>query len=126
MKFNLVEGCSNDFFDTYQKIKSDVLKGRLIKDIKSDYKIGSGEWLKYRKQLISDGVIEPLASRRSNGKFYYYHKGSDYWCVYKTVDGKKEFFGHYETEETAQKIVNELKKCNWDKTQLSKIQEMIL
>ena len=40
----------------------------------------------------------------------------------KWFDGKNHYFGEYPTEELAKKIIKDLKKCGWDKSQLKRIQ----
>ena len=45
--------------------------------------------------------------------------------VGKKVDGKDEYFGQYKDEDTAKKIVDELKKVDWNKELLPRIKEKI-
>ena len=45
--------------------------------------------------------------------------------VGKKVDGKDEYFGQYKDEDTAKKIVEELKKVDWNKELLPRIKEKI-
>ncbi len=52
---------------------------------------------------------------------YYYNSCHERWIVSKVIDGKKTHFGSYRNEETAKRVVEELKKINWDKTQFWKI-----
>ena len=54
-------------------------------------------------------------------KNYYYDKLWKRYRVTKTVNGKKTSYGTYATEEEAEAVVRELKKCSWDKKQLLRI-----
>lgn len=45
--------------------------------------------------------------------------------VQKVIDGKNTVFCKLSDETTAQKVVKELRKCNWDKTKTSKIIEKV-
>ena len=43
------------------------------------------------------------------------------YCVAR----KGEYYGAYKDKRTARKVVSELRKCNWDKSQLKSIQEKV-
>lgn len=119
--FNIIEGNSTLEFETnYPKIRQDVVNGMLIKDVMAKHNLTQGKWIKYRKELIREGIIKKRTFKEA--KFYYYRKDIGKYIVMKVVDGRKRFFGRYDSEKDAQKIVKELKKCNWDRNQLKEIQ----
>lgn len=68
-------------------------------------------------------IYTPNLERDYGGKHiaYYPDRASPY-AVTKWFDGKNHYFGEYPTEELAKKIIKDLKKCGWDKSQLKKIQ----
>ena len=73
------------------------------------------------KEQIFTPDLSP--SKPSNYKGYVHRtqsKRSPY-CVSR----KGEYYGSYKTKKQARKVVNELKKVDWDKTQLKKIQEKV-
>ena len=52
---------------------------------------------------------------------YYPDRRSPY-VITKWFDGKNHYYGEYPTRELAEKIVKDLKRCNWDKNELARIQ----
>lgn len=46
--------------------------------------------------------------------------------VQKVIDGKNTVFCKLSDESTAQKVVDELRKCDWDKTKTNKIIEKVI
>lgn len=123
VNFTVVERSSTEIFELYDKIKQDVIDGLKIKDICEKYKITDSRWLKFRKQLIKDGLIESSSKSRKNGKFYYYNKQAKKYFVVKSINKKKIWFGAYKREEDAKSVVEKLKECDWDKSQMPKILE---
>ena len=65
-----------------------------------------------------------LIEEESSNKYYYLTQGR--YQVTKSVNGKTEYFGVYNTEEEAQEIVEILKLNNWDKTVLTELKGVIL
>lgn len=59
----------------------------------------------------------------------YYHRAKTpngiVYKVMKKVNGKVEYYGRYKDEDTAKKIVEELKKVDWNKELLPRIKEKI-
>ena len=58
------------------------------------------------------------------GNIAYYPERKSKYAVYKWDNsyGRGQYYGSYPTRELAEKIVADLKKCDWDKGQLKKIQ----
>lgn len=56
---------------------------------------------------------------------YYTKEKHDNFKVQKSVNGKQEMFGKYNSEWKAMMIVEELKKVDWDKSQLTEIQRRV-
>jgi len=57
---------------------------------------------------------------------YTYNHHSRKFLVRKGKNYKMIHYGCYDTREQAEKIVEELRKCNWDKKQLKKIEKKVL
>ena len=69
-------------------------------------------------------IYQPDLTYYTGGKYiaYYPDRKSPY-VITKWFDGGNHYFGEYPTRELAEKIVKDLIKCDWDKTQLRSIQE---
>lgn len=61
----------------------------------------------------------------SNHKYYYWDSGKQLFHIMKKKNGKITSYGYYPTEKSAQFVVNELIKHNWDKLYLSSIQKKL-
>ena len=69
-----------------------------------------------------DIIFQPDLSRTQPPNFnnyVHYLQRTRTW----SVSNGDQFFGTYPTEELAQKISNDLQKCNWDKSKLKEIQK---
>lgn len=74
--------------------------------------------------LTFNGTVQPdLKPVKSKNNYIYYDKSSKYtpWLIRKD----NIYYGRYPSKKIARKIVNRLKKCNWDKKQLTRIREEI-
>ena len=90
----------------------------------------NGQYKKARKKAIEDGVLIPRTqhtARRSKKtirkpKYYVYHVSNHKYCIVKKIRNKNVYFGQYDDESVTKKIVEDLKKVNWDKSLLPQIQ----
>ena len=78
-----------------------------------------------RKEAEKNGDISRLPQRSEYDYFYKCNDGSGKYVVLKKIDGKMIYFGRYGSEDEAKKIVEELKKVDWDKSQLKRIKEWV-
>ena len=79
-------------------------------------------WDKSRLQEIRERVGVSKVPK------YYDRVKTSHGIVYrvgKKVNGKEEHYGQYKDEDTAKKIVDELKKVDWNKELLPRIKEKI-
>ena len=60
---------------------------------------------------------------REDAKNIYFH--NNYYEIWKTINGERNYFGRYKSEEEAAAIVEELKKEEWNKNRLKIIKEKI-
>lgn len=115
--------------EQYKKVKADYINDKLsTAQIKEKYNLTTKFFGNLVHQIneetgFSRGELKPKKQRKH--KFYYYdriHKG---FRVQKTVGGEQRYYGIYRNKETTEKIVEELKKVDWDKSQLEAIKEKV-
>ena len=70
-------------------------------------------------------IYNPDLSRHydNNGHIAQYTRLPGKYVITKWFDGGNHYYGAYPTRQLAEKIVKDLIKCNWDKSQLKRIQE---
>lgn len=69
-------------------------------------------------------IIVPDLSRYGGKYDYIYQHSNGSWVVSKwNKTGRDTHYGNYKSKELALKVVNALKKCNWDKSELPRIHE---
>lgn len=71
------------------------------------------------------GEVEIRPSYGVNPRNYCFNKHNGRYHVYKQINGKFRQFGTYSDEATAKKVVEELRKVEWDKSQLQRIKDEI-
>ena len=69
--------------------------------------------------LLVKDTWEPIPEEPYEPKYYYYANGR--FNVQKKLNGERIGYGCYSDEETAKKVVDKLKECDWDKSQLLRI-----
>lgn len=68
-------------------------------------------------------ITDFIEAHKIQPRNYTHSKG--YYIVQKVINGKNTVFCKVDSETTAQKVVNELRKCNWDKTKTNEIIEKV-
>ena len=73
---------------------------------------------------VQTGILEtkPVVSVE---KPNYYHMKNGKWLVKKTKDHQMLYVGTYANEETAQKVVSEMIKCDWNLDMIPEIYEKL-
>lgn len=85
---------------------------------------GSETWVRrILHEARDNGKVEIRPSNGVNPKNYCYDKISGKYKVYKQINGKFCQFGTYSDETTAQRVVEELRKVDWDKDCLKEIKK---
>lgn len=123
MNFNIVEQKSSDFFEVYETIKKDVLDGVLVSEIREKYNLGNGQWLKFRKKLVEEGLIQTQQDRIDNAKYYYFNKSKKVFCVKRRINRKHIEFFWSKSEKECQMVVDKLHEYGWDKSNMPRIKE---
>lgn len=123
MNFNIVEQKSSDFFEVYETIKKDVLDGVLVSEIREKYNLGNGQWLKFRKKLVEEGLIQTQQDRIDNAKYYYFNKSKKVFCVKRRINRKHIEFFWSKSEKECQMVVDKLHQYGWDKSNMPRIKK---
>lgn len=123
MNFNIVEQKSSDFFEVYETIKKDVLDGVLVSEIREKYNLGNGQWLKFRKKLVEEGLIQTQQDRIDNAKYYYFNKSKKVFCVKRRINRKHIEFFWSKSEKECQMVVDKLHEYGWDKSNMPRIKK---
>ena len=130
MNFRVVDG-NRDYLDllpNFIKLYNDPdIKA---KDIPFLLDINQKEYLNLRKEAISEGLLNlryPLREKKRKVRVPSYVYRSGYrWEIHKRVGGDNLYFGSYEKRDDALRIVELLKECGWDKSQLERIKREVL
>ena len=69
--------------------------------------------------VLAEDKWKPVHVEHREPKYYYFSKGR--FNVQRKMNGGCVGFGCYGNEETAKKVVDKLKECDWDKSQLLRI-----
>ena len=114
--------------EEYLKIKNDYVNGLLVKDLRKKYHMTSRYWQKTRKELeketgIKRGKVSPNAGK---GKYYYKNRIGKYVVTKYINDNLTQYYGTYSSQKIASKVVEELKKVDWDKSKLIDIRMKII
>lgn len=87
---------------------------------------GSETWVRrILYEARDNGEVEIRPRYSVNPKNYWFNKHNGRYHVYKQINGKSRQFGTYSDEATAKKVVEELRKVEWDKSQLERIKAEI-
>lgn len=85
---------------------------------------GSETWVRrILYEARDNGEVEIRPRYSVNPKNYWFNKHNGKYHVYKQINGKSRQFGTYSDEATAKKVVEELRKVNWDKDCLNDIKK---
>ena len=117
MNFNIIDGTDDLDYDMvlqdYQNLELSV------REIKEKHGITDGKWQRITKQWREQGITLRSKYHRTGYPVYTfrcknYTLNNGRYKVYKEINGKKHYFGTYETEEEAKAKVKELWDNNWN------------
>lgn len=124
VNFNIIETDSTkEFNEIYSKIKEDLSNGLLIWQIQKKHDLTKGQWRRYYKQLVQDGLKKPRKKGEYTPRYYTINKR--HYVVQKFYGSKKNHIGSFRCEYDAQKCVKLMKECNWDLTKKKEIVEQV-
>lgn len=105
-----------------------LLPSHVEDDFKHDYNEGVslnklGEKYGINRTRIAKLCKELGLPPRENKVYTYcYHDSrNNAWRVYKKINCRQYYFGSYDSEEAAKKVVNHLKNNNWSKESLNEL-----
>ena len=69
---------------------------------------------------VQTGKLKRIKINRPGPK-YYYERGDGKWMVQKTINHKTISLGGFEDEETAKRVVEGMKKVDWNKSMIPSV-----
>ena len=138
VNFTISEHTPEEYWRDYEEFirlyNSNELR---IKDIKKQLNLSVGKYRDYREKAIEENRLDfdtrkPQYYKKKQNKplraetAKHYHKCSKGgYTVSKSMNNREVYFGHYPTEDIAKQIVAKLKRVDWDKRELSRIQSEV-
>ena len=126
--FRILENCEDSTNNIYNDFKSEYISNNgTVQDLSVKYDVSISKAYKLINQIFEETGFR---RRKTNKKVYspkYYCKPaySNNWRVFKHMNNSTIYFGSYSSEDKAKYVVNELKKCNWDKSELERIKSEV-
>ena len=124
---NIIEGVDARN-EAYEYMKQKVLNGEkfLNKEIKEKYDISFSGIRNLKIELSEELGVKLYKGKSPKEKrkkhiYYSHNRSKGYFIIQKQIDGKNVYFGYYKSAETAEKVVEELKLVDWDKSRLDEI-----
>ena len=132
MNFRIVEdGDDAEYLNKiYPRFKKDFLNPEIkVNELREKYNLTQLRYLYLREKVLTEtGLTEKPAStggRRlgfTQNTFITQNKNGKY-CIYKNINGFKQYFGSYNNLDTARKVRDILMENNWDSGLYSKLQK---
>lgn len=125
--------CTNNLENTTKYKCLDC--GNIIVERKADTTIDEERYDAFRKQMkklplkISSRKPKPMKKEQVNLKKEprnYSRTPSGKYNVKKVKEGKHYYYGTYETEDQARKVVMKMRECDWDMDKLEKIRGAVI
>lgn len=98
-------------------------EGLSMKKIGELLDVNVGKVRRMLHEARDKGEVEIRPNCGVNPRNYWFNKHNGKYHVYKHINGKSRQFGTYSDEATAKKVVEELRKVNWDKDCLKDIKK---
>lgn len=130
MNFNIVDG--NDdcmiLVDEFARLYSD--RSLNVPELCRVLGINRGEYRKLRRHCHDEGLIrfrnEGHLKRKKRNRTTHIYRTPYGYNIKKTLDGKPVYYGTYRDYRDAERVVEELKRVDWDKSQLESIKRRVL
>lgn len=136
VNFRVVDGVYEEYdsllYEQFIRLYND--ESVTVQGIRDLLNMNSKKFTKYRRKALEENHIRPrkqhtIKKKKKQGrqiKNYTFNPHINKWQVKKGKKYKTETYGAYESEEIAEKIVEKLRECNWNKNYLKKIQKEVL
>ena len=118
-KFRIIENAPMIEIDEEAFLDDYVNSDLRIDQLREKYGLSEKEYCHYRDKMRSKGYHKKGTPKYRTAKYYKFNNKA--WIVNKYIDGEMEYFGRFETEEDAKKIVEGLKKYKWNKSKIPQI-----
>lgn len=135
VNFHIIEGDIKDYWGKYEEFIRLYNSNKLsVKQIKEKLNLTHAEYRRFRKHAFKEDRLtfdkklrKPLKKKQvPDVTPKNYHQAGKKFYVVKYIDNKRIGYGSYSSEEIAKQIVSKLRACNWDKTELPRIQKEVM
>lgn len=133
INYRVIEGNQQDDFPQFDEFCTDFFNPNLyVRDLRRKYGLSRNEYNRLRERLVEkyNVHIKPTkfhpSAEHPEDMTYIHKHNDDKFAVIKLIDGKKVYYGSYDTVDVARRIRDELIENNWDKTKLEDIQKNVL
>lgn len=115
MNYNIIEG-SNDYYEKYDLFVKAYNDGVNVRKIRTDLSLTSHRYQQYKKQALDEGKIKPRRDMK-NPKYYTRTPNGHYIITKRDNESQKmRSYGTYHTLEETLKMIEFLKKNNWQRS----------
>lgn len=135
MNFNIIDG-NNDWLDltpTFIELYNnpEIRVQKIIEKLG----INLGTYRKLRRHCIENNLVSKRKAHRPKKRTYKTHpkyychtvqKGIEYYHVQKRIDGKSVYFANFKNVRDAERMVELLIECDWDKSQVDRLKSEVL
>lgn len=119
--FNIIESSYEDYDDIYEDFKNDYMSCAItVKKMQEKYDITPNQYRRLKNRVMEETGVNRKLSRNTTGSMWVHcdkyiegHKSSNRYKVSKVINGKKFFFGVYDSLEEAKFIRDRLEEENW-------------
>ena len=128
VNFRIIEGV-----DTFEGIKDEFLKmyldGVKVNDIKARLGLTHAQYLNYLKRLRRSGEVKQVRAPwagarkppRTPPRNYTFNKGNNHFIV----SYKETYYTCFKKERQAQRFVELMRECNWDKSRTDEFKKKV-
>ena len=122
VNFNIIEGIKDEFLKMY-------LDGVKVNDIKARLGLTHAQYLNYLKRLRRSGEVKQVRAPwagarkppRTPPRNYTFNKGNNHFIV----TYKETYYTCFKKERQAQRFVELMRECNWDKSRTDEFKKKV-
>ena len=133
MNFHITQGNTyEELIDPFTRLYNDT--SNTVKDIMTELNITTNQYRRLRKYCIEENLVNRRKKPYTKKQTYkthprYYSKsrnnGKEYYYVIKTIDGERVYYGCFPNARMAERMVEKLKECSWDKSQVDRLKQEV-
>jgi hypothetical protein len=135
MNFNIIDG-NDDYLDHTQEFIELYNNPEItVPKIREKLDITLSTYRKLRKHCIENKLVSKRKSHRprkrtykTNPKYYCHtvQRGIEYYHVQRRVNGEMVHFANFKKAKHAERMVELLIECDWDKSKVPELKELVL